>query len=97
MTRLLRRLRYLIRQRQIEAELAEELESHRAMTQERLERSGVPSIEASYASQRALGNLTLAREDAREVWIWPSPERLWQDVRYGGSAEERIGDLSCAP
>ena len=39
--------------------------------------------EAADSSRRALGNMTLAREDAREVWIWPSLERLWQDVRYG--------------
>ena len=35
------------------------------------------------ASRRTLGNVTLAIEDARDVWIWPSLERLWQDVRYG--------------
>ena len=41
------------------------------------------AAEAAYASRRALGNVTLAREDARDVWIWPWLERLWQDVRYG--------------
>ena len=53
------------------------------MTQEKLERDGLASPDALRASRRALGNVTLAREDARAVWIWPSLERMWQDVRYG--------------
>jgi hypothetical protein len=79
----LRRIQYWCRARTIEADLAEELEIHRAMTQERLERDGLPAPDAIYASRRALGNLTLAREDARAVWIWPSLEHVRQDVRYG--------------
>jgi hypothetical protein len=38
---------------------------------------------ADAASRRALGNTTLAREDARSVWRWAAIERLWQDVGYG--------------
>jgi putative ABC transport system permease protein len=83
MGRLLRRLQYLFRQRRLEAELAEELEFHRAQTQQRLEEAGVPASEAVYASRRALGNATLAREDARGVWLGPVLERTWQDIRYG--------------
>jgi predicted permease len=79
----LRRIQYWCRARTIEADLAEELEIHRAMTQERLERDGLPAPDAFYASRRALGNVTLAREEARAVWIWPSLEHLWQDVRFG--------------
>src|SRR5687767_9759375 len=35
----------------------------------------------SMTSQRELGNLTLAAEDARAVWGWSSMERLTQDVK----------------
>jgi predicted permease len=83
MPNLLRRFRYWINLRTRASDLAEEIEGHRAMTQEKLERSGMPAVDAADASRRSLGNVTLAREDAREVWIWPSVERLWQDVRYG--------------
>ena len=83
MGRLLRRLQYLFSQRRIEAELGEELEFHRAQKQQRLEEAGVPTPEAVYASRRTLGNVTLAREDARGVWLWPVLERTWQDIRYG--------------
>ena len=62
---LLRRLSYFIRHRRVEAELAEELEIHRALE------AGAPGAVGNvrppkhgYASRRALGNITLAREDA---------------------------------
>ena len=42
LSRLLRRLRYLIRQRQMDADLADELAFHNAMKQSELERSGLP-------------------------------------------------------
>lgn len=82
MPRLLRRLRYLIHQRRLEAELAEEIDAHRAMRQQTLEAHGLTRNEAERASRRALGNVTLAREDARAAWIAPWIESVWQDVVY---------------
>jgi hypothetical protein len=68
MGKLFRRVRFWIRSRQGDAELAEELEFHRAL------------MEAADASRRAMGNVTLAREDARAVWIRPWIESVWQDA-----------------
>jgi predicted permease len=82
MQRLLRRLRYWLTRRRREAELLEEIEGHRALAQDALERSGVPAPEAASAARRALGNELLAREDARAVWIAPRLDSLWQDARY---------------
>ena len=82
MGKLLRRFRYWLRHRQVEADLAEELETHLAFKRERLERSGLSGNEARYASRRTLGNVTLAREDARSVWIWPWLDSVRQDVAY---------------
>ena len=73
---------YVIRQRQFERDLAEEIEFHRAMAQQELERNGVPGASAEDAARRAIGNTTLAREDSRAVWIWPWLESLWQDAAY---------------
>jgi putative ABC transport system permease protein len=70
--------------RTVDSDLREEIETHRALRQQDLERSGISSEEAARASRRALGNVTLAREDARAIWIATSVERLRQDVRYGG-------------
>ena len=77
------RLSYLLRHRRLARELREELESHRSMVQERLERSGMSPAEAARESRRTLGNVTLAQEEAREHWVWPSLERFWQDLRFG--------------
>lgn len=61
---LLRRLDYLMHRRERDAELAEEMECHRAM------------------ADQPIGNTTIAREDARAVWIWPWLESVVQDLRY---------------
>ena len=82
MLKLWRRFQYLIRQRATDAELAEEMEFHRAMEQQRLERTGVDGGEAASASRRVLGNVALAREDARGVWIVPWLQSVWQDGAY---------------
>ena len=52
------------------------------MTQSALERSGADAEAARAQAARALGNVTLMREDARAVWIAPWLEGLWQDVKY---------------
>jgi len=65
MRHLLRRAWYLIRQRQFEADLAEEMEFHRSMT-----------------TGAAFGSGALARNQARDVWIWPWLQDIAQDVRF---------------
>jgi len=76
-----RRLLHLLRRSRHEADLREEMETHRSLRQEKLEREGAPESDAASASRRALGNVTLAREDARGVWLGPAIEGVWQDVR----------------
>ena len=46
-------------------------------------RSGIPREEAEWASRRDFGNVSLMKEDVREVWYRISLERFEQDVRYG--------------
>src|SRR3954468_22022973 len=38
--------------------------------------------EARDAARRAMGNLTLAAEQARDAWRWTALEHLRQDIRY---------------
>ena len=54
MRELVRRVWYLVNRRQLEADLAEEMELHRSMT-----------------TARDFGSAALARNRARDVWIWP--------------------------
>ena len=65
------------------AELNEELELHRALAQEELERTGLASPDAEIESRRRMGNVALSREDARDVWMIRWIDRLRQHVRYG--------------
>jgi predicted permease len=78
----LQRLRHLLPFDRSDHDLREEMELHRAMRQEQLERSGLSTAEAYTASRRALGNVTLAHEDARAIWGWRWLEGVIQDVRY---------------
>jgi predicted permease len=78
----IRRLLYLLRQSRHDRELREEIEAHRALRASHLEREGMTSQQADTESRRAIGNVLLAREDVRELWLgsWPA---FWQDLRYG--------------
>jgi putative ABC transport system permease protein len=73
----------------MEAELAEEVAFHRAAKQAALEAAGLSPAEAAEAARRQLGNTTLAREDARAVWIWPWLEGAWQDLRNAARSLKR--------
>jgi predicted permease len=81
MNELFRRLVHILRWSRHEADLREELEAHRALRQVALERDGVGRDDAVHASHRALGNLSLAVEDARDVWAMRALDSVKQDVR----------------
>jgi len=80
--RLLRRLWAMVRVRRLEADLADELQFHRDMKQQELQRAGLSAEQARLAARAALGNVTRSREDARAIWLWPWLESVWQDVVY---------------
>src|SRR5258705_12834787 len=71
------------------ADFGAEIEHHRARMQASLESGGLAPAEAAVTSRRAMGNVTLAREDARSIWIAGGLERVWRDVKYGGRGLRR--------
>jgi predicted permease len=75
--KLLRRIDYWLHRREREAELAEEMEFHRSSLDMSGDMAGAP---ARFGAR--FGNATLAREDARAIWIWPWLESIVQDLRY---------------
>ncbi len=79
----LSRLRALFRRPKLADDLKAEIRSHLAMEERENQESGMPPDEAHYAALRRFGNLTLAQERSREMWVWNGAERLWQDIRYG--------------
>jgi putative ABC transport system permease protein len=83
MRRLLRRMWYVIHQPRFEADLAEEMELHRDMRLNDLKTRGLAPPDAELAAHRAFGSGALARNQSRDVWIWPWLQDLVQDVRFG--------------
>jgi len=80
--RLIRRLAYLLRFTTQQSDLREEMELHRTLVADDLRRRGLSPAAADAAAQRAMGNDTFMREEARGVWITPAVEAAWKDWRY---------------
>ncbi|HXH51744.1 MAG TPA: ABC transporter permease, partial [Terriglobia bacterium] len=72
-----------IKHRQLDRGLAEKLDFHLAMREQKLVEQVMPPEEARDTSRRAFGNQTRTREFNRAPWLFPFLETLGQDVRYG--------------
>jgi predicted permease len=81
MNTLFRRLLHVLRWSRHDADLREEIEAHRALRQAALECDSLGPEDAAEASRRAMGNVTLAVEDARDVWAVRAFDSVRQDVR----------------
>jgi putative ABC transport system permease protein len=81
MSTIFRRLRYFLGRSRHDADLRAEIEAHRALRQDAFERGGLPPDDAAHASRRALGNVAIAVDDARDVWMIRTVDSVWQDVR----------------
>jgi putative ABC transport system permease protein len=77
------RLKVLVRRRQLDQDLEDELAFHLAMRADQQHRTGTPTNQTDSAARRQFGNTTLLKEDCRSMWTFPSLETIWQDVCYG--------------
>ena len=77
------RVKALVKRRELDRDLDDELQFHLAMREQKLREQGVPSEEAHYAARRQLGNVTRLKETSRELWRFGSIEIFAQDLRYG--------------
>lgn len=68
---------------QQEAEFDEEVAFHVDMKARELAASGMDEESARTQARRAIGNVTLAREQVRETWSFVWLADAWQDLRYG--------------
>ena len=76
------RAKALVKRRRLERDLEEELQFHLAMRAEKNRASGIEANDAQAAARQRFGNVTLVKEDCREMWTFTWIETLWQDVRY---------------
>jgi len=79
--RLWRRLPFLLRRRQFDRDLEDEMRFHLEMKAQQNRSEGMSAEEARYAARRRFGNVTLLRERSREAWGWGAAERFAKDVK----------------
>jgi len=80
------RAKALVRRKQLEKDLDEELAFHLAMREAKKRAEGIGVEEAKYAAQRQFGNVMRAKEICQEMWSFASLETFWRDLRYGARA-----------
>src|SRR6267142_6989545 len=76
-------LKQLFSRRRLYNDLSEEIRAHLDEKIEELVASGMSPKEAASAARREFGNVTLAEQDSREVWRWPSIVQFFTDARFG--------------
>src|SRR6266480_716405 len=76
-------MKQLFSRRRIYGDLSDEIQAHLEEKIAELVARGMPRTEAAVAARREFGNVTLTKEDSREVWRWPSIENLLADAGYG--------------
>jgi predicted permease len=69
--------------KQREEDLERELRSDLELESQEQRENGLSPEEARYAARRALGNVTMLKEEVREMWGWTYVETIWQDLRFG--------------
>ena len=83
LTQIWLRLKALIRRKQLDRELHDEVAFHLAMRADKNRAAGAADDEARYSARRQFGNPTQLKETARELWTFDSLEALWHDIRFG--------------
>ncbi len=78
-----RKLRWLSRCPDREAELREELEFHLEEEAQQRREDGLAKDEARWAAHRELGSRSMIEENARATWGWTRVEQFFSDVGYG--------------
>src|SRR5437867_12907530 len=77
------RLRALLRRREVERELDDELRYHLENMIEQNVRSGMSREDARAEALRGFGGVEQAKEDCRDARGVRLVEETWQDARYG--------------
>src|SRR5262245_23076037 len=76
------RLKALVRRKQLDRDLEDEVAFHLAMREEKNRAAGTASNEAGYAARRQFGNATQVKERARDLWTFAPLEDLWRDFTF---------------
>ncbi|HTS34288.1 MAG TPA: ABC transporter permease [Candidatus Solibacter sp.] len=89
-----RRLWMLLRRRQFDADLEEEVRLHLELREQDQIRKGLSPKEAHHAASRRFGNAALLTEKSHMEWGWEWLESFFQDLAYGTRAMLRSPALT---
>ncbi len=64
-------------------DLREEVLAHMALRRQSLIEDGLDPRDAEHEARRMFGNVTVIREEARDMWSVPTLDSIAQDLRYG--------------
>ena len=76
------KLRALLKRRELDRDLEDELEFHLSMREEEYMRNSGAGSGAEAAARRRFGNLAGIKERCRDLWTFAWIETLWQDLRF---------------
>jgi predicted permease len=88
-TQLRLRLSAMLRQRQLDRDLDDEMAFHLAMREQANRDKGLTADDAKMTARKQFGSQARTKESLRELWQWNSIDRAWQDLRYAGRAARR--------
>jgi predicted permease len=94
LSELVRRLWMLVRRRQFDADLEEEVRLHLELREQEQIQAGLSPKEARQATSRRFGNATLLKEKSHMAWGWEWWESFLQDTAYGSRAMLRSPALT---
>jgi predicted permease len=91
-----RRLTALVRRKQVDADLEEEMHLHVELRYREQIEAGIPANQARHVAQRRFGNLLLLKEASRETYQSRWLETFLQDIRYGARVMRRTPAFTVA-
>lgn len=95
LSRAWRKFRMLPQRDHYRCELGEEMEMHAALKARDYKEAGFSEQAAAEAARRAMGNVTLAKEQSHDLWSFRALEHCMQDIRYALRIIRKNPAFSC--
>ena len=89
LTQLQLRLKAMLRHRQLDQDLDDEMAFHLAMREQANRDAGLAADDARISARKQFGSQARVKESLRELWQWGSLDRAWQDIRFAWRGARR--------